>query len=393
MGKIRSLVLKVGAVGLASTVLPSWWYRPQKDKKDGTGTSRLGWISSFDYHDTSCKSPPLPYQVMSGVITFLTVSVSCVFLRFAGSYEIIDDENYRFFLRMARERDPDTPLITLSNHRSLLDDPLILSALLPFELNCRPRYLRWGACAQEICFKEDHLLATYFGAGKSLPMWRGGGIDQALLLQLARKAVASPTTGRHADWIHVYPEAGVFQLQNRLGGRRNGNEESIGKLKWGVAKLIAHNPSYKIPINPPIEEEGGNLRKYKSPVVIPFYFVGTERITPLHPITRILQTIQGGHKVVVRFGPPIYFDDLIDEFLEHQGKGTATRDQLRVYHCCDDPAAHGNELDKTNLMYDMKSWKSSPEEKLLYRRIIRRAENSLQALCERCPTDAVEKDS
>jgi monolysocardiolipin acyltransferase len=39
------------------------------------------------------------------------------------------------------------------------------------------------------------------GAGKVLPMFRGGGIDQKALLDIGRKVAKG-------DWIHVFPEAG-----------------------------------------------------------------------------------------------------------------------------------------------------------------------------------------
>lgn len=450
---------------MVSSVVSSWWYRPVRDTKDGRGPCRIGWISSYDYQDESCRPLPLPVKLASSVITFLTVSASCAFLYLGGSYRIIEDKHYHDFLHHVRYRDSNVPLITVSNHRSLLDDPLVLSALLPFWMNCQPRYLRWGACAQEICFKEEHLLATFFGVGKSLPMWRGGGIDQPLLLQLARKAVGCPETHTRADWLHVYPEAGVFQHKNSLGGRRNGKQFEIGKFKWGVGKLIAHNPSNKMRHVVKNEEHNENtssvdvtdqwdeekwatsrlasssseydssaVRKpSRGPVVIPFYFVGTESITPLHPVTRLLKSVipNWGHKVVVRFGPAIEVGDLIDEF-EEEDKA-AGGGGLRVYHCCGDPNAHSSsskssrcdfrslvnsvdnmfsgffrnsssidsgdvmespdnsesssQIDESLLMYDSDTWKSTNRERMLYHKITSRIEKSLQRLCDQCAAD------
>lgn len=240
--------------------------------------------------------------------------------------------------------------------------------------------------------QDEHILATYFGAGKSLPMWRGGGVDQVLLLQLARKAVGGQSSGRVADWIHVYPEAGVFQYKNRLGGRGNGKENEIGKLKWGIGKLIAHNPSYRIVernLVSPNSPRSEITQIYKSPVVIPFYFVGTEDITPfVEPSVRVLRSVfpqLGGHSVALKFGPPIYFDDLIDDFLAEQG---LDRRSLRVYHCCGNPMVHSEKLagndDPSTLMTNMETWKSTARERHLYHRITLRAEEALQRLCDEC---------
>ena len=80
-----------------------------------------------------------------------------------------------------------------------------------------------------------------------------------------------------------------------MGGRDNeGREHEIGRLKWGVGKLIAHSPC--------------------PPVVIPFFHWGMETILPQHPQTKALLT-KGvpvpGHNVTVRFGSELHFDDLI----------------------------------------------------------------------------------
>lgn len=309
-------------------------------------------------------------------------------------------------------------------------------------MNCQPKYLRWGACAQEICFKvhatyllshslaqETDFLAAFFGVGKSLPMWRGGGIDQPLLLQLARKAVGSEC-GERAEWIHVYPEAGVYQWKYELGGRRNRRDE-IGKLKWGVGKVIAHHP-----LNRTRHSFRNSDSKAKSPIVIPFYFIGPETITPFdNPLNRKVTTKipQIGQKIVLRFGEPIMYDDLLEEFEKEEvrsGHVDAVEKALRVYTCCDNPSSphhHPRENDfgrvsrmvtevkdrllgqhesdtptpydeKTNeklpvnqdsnlLMYDLASWKSTEREKKLYHRITSRIEIKLEELGKRCVED------
>lgn len=107
------------------------------------------------------------------------------------------------------------------------------------------------------------------------------------------------------EWCHVFPEGGIWQLDT-LGGRKSNNTatqsattsastSSIGKLKWGVGKLIAHAPV--------------------TPHVVPFFFMGTETFYPQHPETKAVKNRLPipGHNVSIRFGAEIVFDDLISE--------------------------------------------------------------------------------
>jgi hypothetical protein len=276
------------------------------------------------------------------------------------------------------------------------------------------------------------LAAAFFGVGKSLPMWRGGGIDQPLLLQLARKAVGSEV-GQPAEWIHVYPEAGVYQWKYELGGRRNRRDE-IGKLKWGVGKLIAHHPTNRTR-HPPRNADS----KVKAPIVIPFYFIGPETITPFDdPLNRkvITRIPQIGQRIVLRFGEPIVFDDLLEAFETDEVKSgyvDAAEKALRVYTCCDNPSSSHHHPDHTSLsaffkrvpaitwdrllgqslnestadlnddntnqkfartedhnrllMFDLESWKSTEREKKLYHQITSRIEGKLEELGKKCAED------
>jgi len=59
------------------------------------------------------------------------------------------------------------------------------------------------ACFKEVCFRRD-LLAAFFGAGKVLPVKRGAGVDQPMLLDLGRRLAAN-------RWAHVFPQGRVIQ--------------------------------------------------------------------------------------------------------------------------------------------------------------------------------------
>jgi len=131
------------------------------------------------------------------------------------------------------------------------------------------------------------------GAGQALPIWRGGGVNQRLLLDFARHVAAG-------KWCHVFPEAGVWQ-DEWIGGRQGPDAATKGRLKWGIGKLIAHAPS--------------------TPTVIPFFHTGMDGVTPLDPETKklLLPLPVPGARVKVRFGPAIDFSDLVEAHEKQYG--------------------------------------------------------------------------
>ena len=81
------------------------------------------------------------------MLTPLIITMSRVFLRLANTFEVQKDANYESFLDAVTARSSATPLITVSNHRSLMDDPPLLSNILPIT-SAFSRDTRYGACAQ-----------------------------------------------------------------------------------------------------------------------------------------------------------------------------------------------------------------------------------------------------
>ena len=310
----------------------------------------------------------------------------------------------------------------MSNHRSLFDDPGVVSCLLPLPMAVQPRYNRWALCSQEYCFNGalPGLVHGYIGAGQVLPIRRGGGIDQRLLLDFGRHLA-------RGEWCHVFPEGGVWQW-DELGGRRwlpsgavsasssdfgrgdcggggdggggDGGDATSriipatrrqralplspsGKLKWGVGKLIAHAPV--------------------TPVVIPFAHRGMERLLPQDEDTGrtvfrrdslpgLLPTVLGGDdgdrlRVVVRFGEEIEFDDLIREHETRHGKLWKYSGEVDDDDDDDDDRGEeeGRRHDGEGRRRDGRrrqpgSWMSSAEERVLYSKIVRRIEGRLDAI-------------
>ncbi|KAI8017707.1 N-acylphosphatidylethanolamine synthase [Camellia lanceoleosa] len=136
-------------------------------------------------------------------------------------------------IHLLRSRPPGVPLLTLSNHMSTLDDP-VMWGFKGFPI-MDAKMARWVLAAEDICFK-NRVLSYFFRLGKCIPITRGGGIYQEHM----NEALDRLSDG---EWLHTFPEGKVSQ--------RN---EPIRRLKWGTASLIARAPV--TPIVLPIVHHG-----------------------------------------------------------------------------------------------------------------------------------------
>ncbi|KAJ4294160.1 Lyso-phosphatidylcholine acyltransferase [Kalmusia sp. IMI 367209] len=183
------------------------------------------------------------------------------------------------FLKLLDERENvegrQKGLITVSNHVSVLDDPMIWG-ILPLSYMFKPDNLRWGLGSYDLCFTNKGL-STFFTLGQVLPTHRTahsefGGLFQPTITQAIRllsrgpflnasdhvekpsKSLRSPDvsdpfsgghltfstngtdtfpspsaylTRRHA-WVHIFPEGMIHQKEDR----------TMRYFKWGVSRLI-----------------------------------------------------------------------------------------------------------------------------------------------------------
>ena len=148
MIKIKSIFYTTGII---SPFLVGWWYRPISIDESNK-SKRSGLMSKYGLPELADIHPPFLYEVGRKIVIFFQVSLSRIFLMYGGSFKLKEDDKYLKFLSYLKKR--DSPMITVSNHRSLLDDPLIFSCLTPFLLNIQPKFLRYNLCSQEYCFNE-----------------------------------------------------------------------------------------------------------------------------------------------------------------------------------------------------------------------------------------------
>eukprot|EP01082_Thalassiosira_pseudonana_P014327 g12762.t1 g12762 contig7:61971-63451(+) len=374
------------------------------DTSLGPDRSKQAFCSPYTSPPWSRSHTPLLLSWARGISIGVTTLAIRIFMNTYGRYEIVEDECYRDFLEVVLQqqdvnntfignvfgggggggrsdgtkkniRQPNQGLITISNHRSLFDDPGIVSCLLPLPQAIQPKYNRWGICSQEYCFNDalPGIIKGYIGAGqweelggrRELPR---GAVSRASSdfgsARKRRRRDGSSSSGKGEndddDAMVIIP---ATTKQKALP------PSSKGKLKWGVGKLIAHAPI--------------------TPKVIPFAHVGMEKLLPQDDITgktklrdNLLQSMLssiffGGDddatslRVKVQFGSEITFDDLLSQ---HE----ATYGKLWKYSGKVD-AEEERERGQSHGAFH-KYWNSSLEERVLYGKIVRRIEERLEVV-------------
>lgn len=146
------------------------------------------------------------------------------------------------------ERPPSVPLLTVSNHQSVCDDPGLFSACIPW-WRMAPNKLRWISCTEDIYF-ANKWLSKVFAAGNSYPLNRSGSLEQPLFQRFSEKL-------NEGAWCHIFAEGRIWQ-DWRFNS--DGSEPVLGPFKFGVGKLIAHA---KV-----------------TPIVLPIYHRGMAAIAP-----------------------------------------------------------------------------------------------------------------
>ncbi|KAK7749261.1 Lyso-phosphatidylcholine acyltransferase [Diatrype stigma] len=246
--------------------------------------------------------PSLPWRMTSSLVMGLTAALSRGFLYTFNTVEVTGLDQFLDVLDKRKDVEKrEKGLITVSNHISVLDDPLMWG-VLPLRYAFNPSNFRWGLGAHDICYKNK-ALGSFFYCGQVLPTHRGqhsphGGLFQPTMSHAIRLLSSPPfitprpegeegdysrydllpdpfTSGdgltyttngtdrhpapaaapswplqqsrnRHA-WVHVFPEACVHQHP----------AADLRYFKWGVSRLI--------------------LESEPAPDVVPVFIDGTQR--------------------------------------------------------------------------------------------------------------------
>ena len=205
---------------------------------------------------------PSKVWIMSSRIIVAAVGTSCkIWMGWLNTYRI---HNHERLLQSVYHRDRDRGLVTISNHESCIDDPLLWGAL-KWKTAVKRDSLRWILAARDICF-TSYWSSLFFSLGRCVPVTRGDGVYQRSMDFIIERL-------DNGEWTHIFPE-GKINL-----------EKGIIRYKWGVGRLIAEAK--------------------KIPIVLPMYHIGMDDILPNKKpyIPRIKK------KVTLLVGQPMEFTD------------------------------------------------------------------------------------
>ena len=178
------------------------------------------------------------------------------------------------------DRPENTPLITVANHHSCMDEPLIWGCLKVKHLT-NSLLMRWAVAAHNICFTR-RFHSWFFAYGKSVPVVRGDGVYQPGVDFMIDRL-------NEGHWVHLYPEGQVNLKKDNM------------RIKWGVGRLIAE---CRVP-----------------PIVIPIYHLGMDKVLPNQKpyIPRV------GQKVTLVIGKPIDLNDTLEDLKSRQASDEEKR--------------------------------------------------------------------
>ncbi|TRZ07432.1 hypothetical protein HGM15179_019678 [Zosterops borbonicus] len=151
--------------------------------------------------------PSRRWALASRLVTGLVGTYSCVWTRYLNRLRV---HNGEVLHELVERRGPGTPLLTLSNHNSCMDDPHLWGTG------------GWGGWRRNLR-GVWRVLGRSWGSWRCVPVCHGTGRDG--VYQRGMDFILEKLN--QGDWVHVFPEGKV-----NLG-------QEVARFKWGIGRLLA----------------------------------------------------------------------------------------------------------------------------------------------------------
>ncbi|TBU38151.1 acyltransferase-domain-containing protein [Dichomitus squalens] len=171
------------------------------------------------------------------------------------------------------ERDRGRGIVTMSNHISTLDDPVVWG-VLPARFYRDSRRTRWTLGAADIMFTNP-VFSTFFRYGQVIETFRGKGIFQPAIDDAIQKL-------NRGEWIHLFGEGKVNQDSNDI---TKPNAGKLIRFKWGIGRIM--------------------MEAQRPPVIVPMWLTGFDKLMPEGRSFPYNYLPKPGAALSVTFGEPV----------------------------------------------------------------------------------------
>ncbi|KAL4082003.1 acyltransferase-domain-containing protein [Scleroderma yunnanense] len=234
-------------------------------------------------------------------------------------------------------------VVTVSNHLSTLDDPIMWGAL-PARTYLKSRTRRWVLGASDILFTNP-VFSALFRNGQVIESFRGKGVFQPAVDTAVDKL-------NQGHWVHLFSEGRVCQPTQYP---HTCGMTHLTRFKWGVGRIV--------------------MEANVMPLIIPMWLTGFDKLMPEGRPSPYKYFPKLGVKLGVAFGhpiPPERFSTLLDAPQHEQSTQTHSSTGSPSIE-----ALHTPTIDEDHLLEHTTRWRQADRIRCEVTAIIQRAVEDL----------------